>query len=89
MEIRLTIDNPDLEKELLTFVKEKKQNIEEVTVEALKRFIYSVSSKKVDETSTIEVVTPNDPDYEIILKGREERAKHPENYLSEDAINWD
>ncbi len=48
--------------------------------------------KKVDNTiepCDIEVIEKSDPDYQIILKGREDRKKHPENYISEDDINWD
>ena len=37
----------------------------------------------------IEIIDENDSDYQIILKGREDRKLHPENYISEDNINWD
>ena len=37
----------------------------------------------------IEVVTEDDPDYQIILRGREERITHPENYGTLDDIDWD
>lgn len=37
----------------------------------------------------IETVTENDPDYQIILKSRNERKTNPENYISEDDINWE
>jgi hypothetical protein len=43
---------------------------------------------EVIEPLDIEVVTEDDPDYQIILRGRKERITHPENYLSEDEINW-
>lgn len=36
----------------------------------------------------IEQVLENDPDYQIILKGREERKTNPENYISEDDVDW-
>ncbi len=41
------------------------------------------------EPLDIEVVAEDDPDYQIILRGRKERIEHPENYISEDKINWD
>ena len=44
---------------------------------------------EVTEPLDIEVVTEDDPDYQIILRGRKERITHPENYLSEDEIDWD
>ncbi len=37
----------------------------------------------------IEVVEESDPDFKYIARGREERKSHPENYLSEDEIDWD
>ena len=46
MALQVTIDNPDLEKELLAFVKDKKQNIEEITLEALQIFIDSFGKKE-------------------------------------------
>jgi hypothetical protein len=36
----------------------------------------------------IEVITEDDPDYETILKCREERQKYPENYGTLDDIDW-
>jgi len=46
MALQITIDNPDLEKEILALLKDKKQNIEEITVEALKSFVDSFSQKE-------------------------------------------
>jgi hypothetical protein len=46
MALQITINNPDLEKELLAFIKDKKQNIEEITVEALKSFVDSFGKKE-------------------------------------------
>ena len=37
----------------------------------------------------IEAISKSDKDYTFIIKGREERVLHPENYLDENSINWD
>ena len=37
----------------------------------------------------IEVIEENHPDYKYIVKGREERKNHPENYGTLDDIDWD
>jgi len=69
-----------------------------VSDNAYEHLIYFISNIKDDikivkdeviKPLDIEIVTEDDPDYQIILKGREERAKHPENYISEDEIDWD
>ncbi len=39
MAITVKIDNPDLEKQLIEFVKQQKQDLEEITIEALTNFI--------------------------------------------------
>ena len=44
---------------------------------------------EVLEPLDIEVVTEDDPDYQIILRGRKERITHPENYGTLDDIKWD
>jgi hypothetical protein len=41
------------------------------------------------ENLDIEIVTEEDSDYPLILKGREERKTNPENYMAENEINWD
>lgn len=46
MEITLKIDNPDFEKQLMEFVKQQKQNIEEITIEALELFIDAFHKKE-------------------------------------------
>jgi hypothetical protein len=48
-----------------------------------------IKNEVIQENLDIEVVTKDDPDYQILLRGREERITHPENYLSEDDIDWD
>jgi len=40
------------------------------------------------QTLNIERIKENEPDYQLILKGREERIKHPENYSSFDDIDF-
>ena len=48
MTITLKIDNPHLEEQLLLFLKEQKQGVEEVTTEALQFFMNAFGkSKKV------------------------------------------
>ena len=42
MTITLKIDNPDIEQLLLQFVKQQKQDLEEVVLEAIKKFVYSI-----------------------------------------------
>lgn len=46
MEIVLKIDNPDFEKQLIEFVKHQKQGLEEITLEALKKFLDSFHQKE-------------------------------------------
>jgi hypothetical protein len=51
MTITLKIDNPHLEEQLLLFLKEQKQGLEEVTVEALQFFMNTFKkshSQKID-----------------------------------------
>jgi len=57
-------------------------------LEHLKNDVKIISKNPGRETD-IELVRESDPDYAHIEKRREERKKHPENYLSEDAIEWD
>jgi len=49
----------------------------------------TIISRSPDGELDIEVVEENDPDYKYIVKGREERKKHPENYGSLNDIDWD
>ena len=46
MTITLKIDNPDVEKQLLQFVKQQKQDLEEVVLEAIKKFVHTPTTKK-------------------------------------------
>ena len=47
MQVILKIDNPNiLEKQLLDFLKQQKQDFEEITLEALNNFINSFQKKK-------------------------------------------
>ena len=39
-----------------------------------------IKNEVIQENLDIEVVTKDDPDYQILLKGRKERITHPENY---------
>jgi hypothetical protein len=49
MVITIKIDNPDLEQKLIEFVKQQKQDLEEITIEALKNFIDLFHQKKKKE----------------------------------------
>ncbi len=49
----------------------------------------TIIQKDENKFSDIEMIKKDDADYQYIVKGREERKKHPENYLTEDAIEWD
>ena len=40
------------------------------------------------ESLDIDVVYSDDLDYQTILKARKERKKYPQNYVSEDTIDW-
>jgi len=69
-----------------------------ISSNAYEHFIYFISNIKDDveiikdeiiKPLDIEVVKENDPDYKIILQGREDRKINPQNYISEDNINWD
>ena len=46
MTITVEIDNPDLEQRLIELVKQQKQDLEEVTIEALNNFIDLFHQKK-------------------------------------------
>jgi hypothetical protein len=46
MTITINIDNPDLEQRLIEIVKQQKQDLEEVTIEALNNFIDMFNQKK-------------------------------------------
>jgi hypothetical protein len=71
----LTIDIKDsVADKILYFLQNFKDDIKIIDSETL--------------NSDIEIIDKNDPDYKVILKGREERAKHPENYISEDEVDW-
>ena len=50
MTITLNIDNPEVEKRLLQFVKQQKQEVEDVVLEAIKSFVYSPTKKKFHYT---------------------------------------
>ena len=69
-----------------------------ISSNAYEHLIYFISNIKDDveiikdeiiKPLDIEVVKENDPDYKIILQGREDRKINPQNYISEDDINWD
>jgi hypothetical protein len=47
MTITLKIDNPHLEEQLLLFLKEQKQGLEEVTIEALQFFMNAFKKKDI------------------------------------------
>ena len=49
---------------------------------------YERMKEALDNIEQIEQISKNDPDYQILLKAREERKKYPENYGSLDDINW-
>jgi len=41
------------------------------------------------ELLDIEVVYSDDKEYQRIIRARQERKEYPQNYVSEDAIDWD
>ena len=45
---------------------------------------------RIDKSLNIEAISENEPDHQLILKGREERKINPENYGTIDDIdlNW-
>ena len=48
MEIRLTINNSDLEQQLLQFIKQKHKSLEETVIEAIKKLITPTSEVEFD-----------------------------------------
>jgi len=76
MQIAVELPNENIANKVLTF-------LEHLKTEGVKVF-------KDDgiQTLNIERIKENDPDYQLILKGREERIKHPENYGSFDDIDF-
>jgi len=70
----LTIDiNDNVADKILYFLEHFKDDIKIIDKEVL----------------DIDVVYPQDADYQSLLKAREERKKSPQNYLLEDEIDWD
>jgi hypothetical protein len=70
----------------------------DVKESALDKVLYLLEHLKSDVTIlhkekqtplTIETLSLDDPDYQYILQGREERKKSPENYNTLDDVNWD
>ena len=55
MTITLKIDNPHLEEQLLLFLKEKKQGLEEVTIEALQFFMNAFKRNQKDNIQKIDI----------------------------------
>jgi len=55
MAITLKIDNPHLEEQLLLFLKEQKQGLEEVTTEALQFFINAFGKKQKNYSQKIDI----------------------------------
>ena len=55
MTITLKIDNPHLEEQLLLFLKEQKQGVEEVTTEALQFFIDAFGKHKKNYPKKIDI----------------------------------
>ena len=43
---------------------------------------------RIDKSLNIEVISENELDHQLILKGREERKTNPENYGTIDDIDW-
>jgi hypothetical protein len=43
---------------------------------------------QINTPLNIEPILESEPDYQIILKGREERKTNPENYGTLDDIDW-
>lgn len=58
-------------------------NIKEAIIK-LYQFYMDSKASSLD----IEVITDDDPDYQIVLSGREEYKKHPENFVNMDDIKW-
>ena len=83
MTITLKIDNPHLEEQLLLFLKEQKQGLEEVTIEALQFFMNAF--KKKDIKKYVKIVSEN----EVDLKFKKERDEFQElSNLSLEKV-WD
>ena len=57
-------------------------------LEHLKDDVRIVSRHEHSDPLDIDVVEENDPDYKYIVKGREERKQHPENYGTLDDVDW-
>jgi len=55
MTITLKIDNPHLEEQLLLFLKEKKQGLEEVTIEALQFFMNAFRKNQKNDIHKIDI----------------------------------
>ena len=50
---------------------------------------YERMKEAMEMMEHIELITENDADYPKLLKAREERKNHPENYGNLDDINWE
>ncbi|NOZ91047.1 MAG: hypothetical protein GXO60_07160 [Epsilonproteobacteria bacterium] len=85
MQSNITLD-PNMIDSLRVALKKEIDKIDENYLEPLYKMISAL--RPVEPSLDIEVITPNDPDYKIILEGREHRKKHPEDYGTMSDINW-
>ena len=95
MTITLKIDNPHLEEQLLLFLKEQKQSLEEVTIEALQFFMNAFKKKDIKKIDIDSLPSSVDKyigivgENEVDLKFKKERGEFQElSNLSLEKV-WD
>ena len=71
-------------------LKEEIDRLDEKYLELLYKMISALRPTEESKSKSldIEVISPDDPDYKIVLDGIKEYKEHPENFLSMDDIDW-
>ena len=89
MTITLKIDNPHLEEQLLLFLKEQKQGVEEVTVEALQFFINAFKQNHISKVDSTDLEYKNDFNPRDFFGVANSSKSEIDGYLRESDSEWD
>ena len=89
MIITLKIDNPHLEEQLFLFLKEQKQGLEEVTVEALQFFINAFKQNQIPRVNSTDLEYKNDFNPRDFFGVGNSSKSEIDSYLRESNSDWD
>ena len=89
MTITLKIDNPHLEEQLLLFLKEQKQGVEEVTVEALQFFINTFKQNHISKVDSTDLEDKHDFNPRDFFGVANSSKSEIDGYLRESNSEWD